>query len=124
MREFFGAIKDFLGSPVHVSNLLALLLVVSLLGLLLYTIYARQALTSSIIGFSSAIIGTITGLYFNKEFLDSAQRGERAEVSLSGNYFRDYEDLVEEHARLTTSHNEVLQLLQDVTDALPDNTEL
>ena len=74
LRESFTGIRNFIGSAAHVSNLMALFLVVALMGLVAYALYARETYLAAIIGFSSAFIGTITGTgyYFNKEHLNAA----------------------------------------------------
>ena len=123
MRDFFGAIRDFIGSSAHVSNFLALFLVISLLGVIVYTLYARQDLTTSIIGFSSAIIGTITGYYFNKEHLNAAQRGELGEVDRTDGYSVELQKWAADYASLTDSYNEVLELLQSTIDILPEDAQ-
>ena len=96
LRETFTGIRNFIGSAAHVSNLMALFLVVALMSLVAYALYARETYLTAVIGFSSAIIGTITGYYFNKEHLNAAQRAERGEELRAGDFFRDYQDLEQE----------------------------
>lgn len=124
LREIFTGIRNFIGSAAHVSNLMALFLVLALMGLVAYALYARETYLATIIGFSSAIIGTITGYYFNKEHLSAAQRGERGEELRAGDYFRDYQDLELEHANLTANYDAVVELLDKAIDALPEDADI
>ncbi len=124
LREIFTGIRNFIGSTAHISNPMALFLVVTLMGLVAYALYARETYLAAIIGFSSAIIGTITGYYFNKEHLNAAQRGERGEGLRAGDYFRDYQDLEQEHANLTASYDAVVELLDKAIDALPEDADI
>ena len=87
LRESFTGIRNFVGSAAHVSNLMALFLVMALMGLVAYALFARETYLAAIIGFSSAIIGTITGYYFNKEHLSSAQRGNEGKNFVQGTFF-------------------------------------
>jgi len=52
--------RDFLGSTSYVSNFLALFLI----ALLIYTVAAKPAMTTSIKGVTTGMIGAITGFYF------------------------------------------------------------
>ena len=121
LREIFTGIRNCIGSAAHVSNLMALFLVLALMGLVAY---ARETYLATIIGFSSAIIGTITRYYFNKEHLSAAQRGERGEELRAGDYFRDYQDLEQEHVSLPSSYDAVVELLEKTIDALPEDADI
>ena len=117
IREFFGAIRDFVGSTAHVSNFLALFFAISLVGLLAYTVVARENLATGVIGFSSAIIGTITGLYFNKDRLNAVQREEQTQERRASSYIDQLERLESELDSLTTRYDELIELLeQDDTE--------
>ena len=50
--------------------------------------------------------------------------GERGEVLRAGDYFRDYQDLEQEHANLTASYNAVVELLDKAIDALPEDADI
>ena len=120
----FRAFKHFLGSTSLVSNFLALFLVIALVGLLMYTVVAKPDMTTAIIGFSSGIIGAITGFYFNKEQLNEVQREQQNQGQRAGDYSEQLQELENEHAALTARYGELVELFQRSSDALPEDTEV
>ena len=84
LREIFTGIKNCIGSAAHVSNLMALFLVVALMGLVAYALYAKETYLAAIIGFSSAIIGTITVTISTKNILMRHKGGTRGGTSCRG----------------------------------------
>ena len=94
------------------SNFLALFFAITLMGLLAYTVIARENLATGVIGFSSAIIGTITGLYFNKDRLNAVQREEQTQGRRASSYVDQIERLESELDSLTARYDEMLELLE------------
>ena len=87
LREIFTGIKNCIGSAAHVSNLMALFLVVALMGLVAYALYANETDLAAIIGFSSAIIGTITVTISTKNILMRHKGGNAGRDFVQGTIF-------------------------------------
>ena len=107
--------RNFLGSTQLVTNCIAIFLVLSLVGLVVYTLISNQGVLAAIIGFSSGTIGTITGYYFNKEQLNAAQRDEQAQSGRASGYFARletlqaaYDQLLDEQELLLNDYEEYL----------------
>lgn len=106
-------IRNALASVFLVSNLMALFLVASLVGLVWYTVVAGQpGSTTAIIGFSSGIIGTITGFYFNKDQLNAAQSEQSVQGEIAAEYSEMVEELRSRNTELTQELSNVLLLIQ------------
>jgi hypothetical protein len=124
IRDLLRGLKAFLSSTSLISNFLALFLVVSLLSLLAYTVIANPIMTTAIIGFSSGIIGAITGFYFNKDQLNAVQREQLVQGNRANEYAEELQALEGQYAELTVTYNEVLELLGRASDALPPDSEI
>ena len=109
-------IRNSLAAVFLVSNLMALFLVVALTALVWYTVVASPGMTTAIIGFSSGIIGTITGFYFNKDQLSAAQREQSAQGALTSGYSETIQELRENTAELTRRNDNMVRLIQRMRD--------
>lgn len=109
-------IRNSLATVFFVSNLMALFLVVSLMALIWYTVVANQDMTTAIIGLSSGIIGTITGFYFNKDQLSSAQREQAAQGGLASDYSETIWDLRTNNAELTRRNDNLVSFIQRIQE--------
>jgi len=104
IRDLIRGLRNFLISTSLVTNFLALFLVASLLSLLAYTVIANPIMTTAIIGFSSGIIGAITGFYFNKDQLNAVQREQLVQGIRANDYAEELQALENRHAELTASY--------------------
>ena len=124
MIWFLRGIKNALSSVFLVSNLMALFLVFSLVALVWYTIVAgSNGSTTAIIGFSSGIIGTITGFYFNKDQLAAAQREQSVQGELAAGYSEEVADFQSQIDDWKRRYDDIFQLLTSINDenqAAPD----
>lgn len=112
---FLRGIKNALASVFLVSNLMALFLVVSLVALVWYTVVAgKDGSTTAIIGFSSGIIGTITGFYFNKDQLAAAQREQSVQGGLASAYSEMFEDSRAQNFDARQRLSDMLQLMREI----------
>lgn len=124
LKDLFRAVRDFLGSSTLVSNFLAVFLVMALLGLLIYTVVANPGMTAAIIGFSSGIIGAVTGFYFNKDQLNAAQREQSVQGVRAAGYSNQLQALESNYTALAASYQEVLELLRRASNTLPQNVDI
>ena len=112
---FLRGVKNALASVFLVSNLMALFLVISLVALVWYTIIAgKDGSTTAIIGFSSGIIGTITGFYFNKDQLTAAQREQSVQGDLALEYSEILEDLRAQNIDARQRLNDMVELMGEI----------
>jgi len=124
IRGLLKGVRDFLGSTPHVTNFMALFLVIALISLVTYTVIGQPSMISAIIGFSSAIIGAITGYYFNKEQLNASQREQVIQGNRAASYSDELQVLQDEYSELTFSYNEVVDLLERASEALPEDRDI
>lgn len=124
IRDLFRGLRDFLSSTSLVINFLALFLVASSVSLLAYTVIANPVMTTAIIGFSSGIVGAITGFYFNKDQLNAVQREQLVQGIRANEYAEELQVLENRHAALTASYNEMLELLGRASDGLPPDSDI
>ena len=124
IRDVLRGIRQLLASTSLVSNFLALFLVISLVGLLIYTVVGKPQMTTVIIGFSSGIIGAVTGFYFNKDQLNAVQREQLIQGGRAADYSDELQILENEHAALTANYNGVLQLLDRAYQGLPEGSDI
>ena len=112
---FLRGIRNALASVFLVSNLMALFLVASLVALVWYTIVAgKPGSTTMIIGFSSSIIGTITGFYFNKDQVTAAQREQSIQGGLASGYPEMVENLRSRNSDLSQRITDMVQLMREI----------